>query len=84
MKPPTKLEAEQKGYEVWVFGNGDYSYKVDGIEYLIRNGKEIAKGDYVCSYDNGDYSYVVDLVIYKFNVDSVRYKFNKDGKETLT
>ena len=37
----------------------DYEYEKDRMHYLIRNNKEIAKGDEVFSYDNDDYSYEV-------------------------
>ena len=70
MKPLTKQQAEEKGYFVYSFNNGDYKYKIDNTEHIIRNGKEIAKGDRVYSYSNGDYEY-------KGN----RHIFNRHGKE---
>ena len=72
MKPLTLQESKKKKCFVWEFPNGDYSYVADGTKHLIRNGKEIVKGDCVLSYDNGDYLYWVD---------GVGHKFNKDGKE---
>ena len=60
MKILTKQDAEQKRCAVFRYGNGDYSYIVDKTEHLIRNGIEIAKGDWVFSYINGDYTYKVN------------------------
>ena len=76
MKPLTIQEARDKGgCCVFSYSNGDYSYKIDEVEHLIRDGKEIAKGDYVSSYDNGDYEYTTN---------GEWYKFDKDGKEITT
>ena len=67
MKPLTKQEARDRGYSVLSFHNGDYLYRIDNTEHLIRNDKEIAAGYSVYSYDNGDYSYIIDGDIYIFN-----------------
>ena len=105
MKPLTKQQAEDKGYTVETYDNGDYKYgnykyeadrtqfliqkkkaiergefrwflytcaskhTLDGIQHLIRNGKEIAKGDYVFSFNSGYYGYEIEGIFRRFNKD---------------
>lgn len=54
-----KQELIKKGYEIYEYENGDYSY-IDkkGTAHLIRNGKEIAKGKSIYIFGNGDYAYI--------------------------
>ena len=73
MEPLTLQEAKDKRYSTDSFSNGDYKYGIDGREYLIRNGKEIARGFSVRSYCNGDY---------KYDVDGIEHLI-RDGKEII-
>ena len=64
MKPLTLKQAEDRGYYVYSFNNGDYSYELNDTRHLIRNKKEIANGEFVYSYNNGDYEYEKDRMHY--------------------
>ena len=69
-KPLTLEEAKEKGYFVYSYDNGDYKYEDEnGIQYLIRDGKEICKGSYVYSFDNGDYKYADENGIHYCRID---------------
>ena len=74
----TLEEAKQKGYCIEEYNNGDYLYidSIDNndIEHLVRNGKEIAQGRYLCSYDNMFYQYTD-----KNNISHLM----KEGKEII-
>ncbi len=52
-------EIHDKEYGIGhTYANGDYDYEdEEGIEHLIRDGKELCKGVWVYSFDNGDYEY---------------------------
>lgn len=55
-------KAENNADWVTSYPNGDYRWVKDGVQHLMRNGVEIAKGDRVYSYDNGDYKWTKDGV----------------------
>lgn len=53
---------KKNGDDVYVYKNGDYKWKKDGVSHLMRDGKEIASGDNVYSYYDGDYRWRKDGV----------------------
>lgn len=71
--PPTIQEAKDKGYTLYQYRNGDYKYTDSNRkEHLIRDGYEIAHGDFVWSYDNG---------AYEFEENGIEQRFSNNGTE---
>lgn len=68
-------EARKKGYAVTSYSNGDYSYFIanERVEYLIRDGKELCKGEVVATFAGGYYAYEDE--------NGEAYLFDKEGKK---
>ena len=70
MKILTIEDCKRLGVYCYSYNNGDYTYRVDGIWHLIREGKDLLKGIKATScysYDNGDYEYKVDDQFVRLN-----------------